>query len=99
MRVVGEARGVRLAAALPLVAVSLLAAGLTGVLPMTLAAGLAALTSAGFAVPVVRGGGQDPEGLADDGVVGRLHDGGEVQPGLHRPAGLGHVPEDEHRPG
>ena len=57
---VGEARGVRLAAALPLVAVSLLAAGLTGVVPMALAGALAALGSAGFAVPVARTAVTDP---------------------------------------
>ncbi len=54
MRVVGDARGVRLAAAAPLVGVSLLAAGLTDVLPMPLAAGLAALASVWFAGPVAR---------------------------------------------
>ena len=39
------------------------------------------------------------EALADDGVVGGLHDGGQVQAGLGRPARLRHVPEDQHHAG
>ncbi len=43
--------------------------------------------------------GDDPvEALADDGIVGRLHDGGQAQAGLRGPACLGHVPKDQDRP-
>src|SRR2546430_16535312 len=50
----GDARDVGLAVAVPLVALAMLASGLAGAVPWTLAVGLAALGSAAFAWQVAR---------------------------------------------
>jgi diguanylate cyclase (GGDEF)-like protein/PAS domain S-box-containing protein len=51
---VGDARGAALAVAVPLIALAVLALGVAGALPWTLAVGLAALGSTAFAWPVAR---------------------------------------------
>jgi diguanylate cyclase (GGDEF)-like protein len=57
---VGDARDVALAVAVPLGALAVLALGLAGAVPWTLAVGLAALGSAAFAWPLARAGRAAP---------------------------------------